>query len=63
LLTEERVYVEEYGGQREVLVPLMAVVCKCQTDTKNTSSNGYCQPQAVAEWCDVAIPCQFGVVR
>jgi len=62
-MTETCVNVEQYGGQSEVLVPLMAAVCKCQTDTKNTGSNGYGQPQAVAERCDVAIPCHVGVVR
>jgi len=29
LLTETCVNVEQYGGQREVLVPLMAAVSKC----------------------------------
>ena len=53
--------VEQYGGQRDFLVPLMAVVCKCQTDTDSTGSNGCGQPQAVAERCDVAIPCHVGV--
>jgi hypothetical protein len=62
LLTETRVNVEQYGGHSEVLVPLMAVVYKCQTDTKSTGGNDYCQPQAVAERCDVAIPCHVGVV-
>jgi hypothetical protein len=38
----------------------MAAVCKCQTDTDSTGSNGYGQPQAVAERCDVAIPCYVG---
>jgi len=57
------VNVEQYGGQSEVLVPVMAVVCKCQTDTKSTGGNGYGQPQAVAERCDVTITCHVGVVR
>jgi hypothetical protein len=63
LLTETRVNVEEYGRHGEVLVPLMAVVYKYQTDTKNTGDNGYRQPQAVAERSDVAIPSHIGVVR
>ena len=41
----------------------MAVVCKCQTDTKSTAGNGYGQPKAVAERCDVAIPCHVGLIR
>ena len=53
--------VEQYGGQRDFLVPLMAVVCKRQADTYSASGNGYGQPQAVAERCDVAIPCHVGV--
>jgi len=57
------VNVEQYGGVSEVLVPVMAVVCKCQTGTKGTDGNGYGQPQAVAERCEVTIPCHFGVVR
>jgi hypothetical protein len=61
LLTETRVNVEQYGGNSEVLVPLMAVVCKCQTDTNSTGGNCYGQPQAVTERCDVTIPCHFGV--
>jgi len=40
----------------------MAVVCKCKTDTKSTCGNDYGQPQAVAERCDVAIPCHVGIV-
>jgi len=55
------VNVEQYVGHSEVLVPLMAVVCKCQTDTYSTGGDGYGQPQAVAERCDVAIPCHVGV--
>jgi hypothetical protein len=62
LLTETCVNVEQYGGHSVVLVPLMAVVRKCQTDTDSTGSNGYGQPQAVAERCDVAIPWHVGVV-
>jgi len=61
LLTETCVNVEEYGGHREVLVPLVAVICKCQADTYSASGNGYGQPQAVAKRCDVAIPCHVGV--
>jgi len=62
LTTDRRVNIEKYGGQREVLVPVMAVVRKCQTDSKSTDSNGYGQPQAAAERCDVAIPCHVGFV-
>jgi hypothetical protein len=62
LLTETCVNGEDYFGKNEVLFPLMAVVCNCQTDTKSTDGNGYGQPQAVAERCDVAIPCHVGVV-
>jgi len=62
LKTETCLNVEKYGGQREFLFPAMAVVCKCQTDSKNTGSNGYGQPQAVAESCDITIPCHVGVV-
>ena len=61
LLTETSVNAEQYGGQSEVLVSLMAEVCKCQTDTDSTGSNGYAKPQAVAERCDVAIPCHVGI--
>ena len=61
LLTETRLNVEQYGGQREVLVPLMAVVCKCQTNTDNTGGNSYGQPQVVTERCDIAIPRHVGV--
>ena len=46
----------QYGGYIEVPVPLMAVVYKCQTDTKNTGGSSYGQPQAVAERCDAATP-------
>ena len=63
LMTETRVNVEEYGGHGEALVSLMAVVCKCQTNTKSTGGSGYGQPHAVAERCDVAIPCHVGVVE
>ena len=62
LLTETCVNGEQYGGHREVLFPLMAVVCKCQADTHSRGGNGYGQPQAVVERCDVAIPCNVGVV-
>jgi hypothetical protein len=55
------VNVEQYGGQRVVLVSLMAVVCKCQTDTKYTGGKRCGQPQAVAERCEVAIPSHVGV--
>ena len=61
LLTETRLNIEQYGGQREVLVPLMAVVCKCQTNTDNTGGNSYGQPQVVTERCDIAIPRHVGV--
>jgi hypothetical protein len=61
LPTETCVNVEQYGGHSEVLVPVMAVVCKCQTDTGSTGCNGYGQPQAIAERCDVAIPCHVRV--
>ena len=60
--TETCVNVEKYGGQREVLVPLMAVVYKCQTDTDSTGGKGYGQPQAVAKRCDETVPCYFGVI-
>jgi hypothetical protein len=62
LLAQTAKHVEEYGGQSDALVPLLDIVCKCQTDTKDTNSNGYDQPQAVAERCDIAIPCHVGVV-
>ena len=45
------------------MVLLMAFVCKSQTDADNTGDNGYGQPQAVAERCDVAIPCHVGLIR
>ena len=61
LPTETCMNVEQYGGQSEVLVPLMSVVCKCQTDTDRTDGNGYGQPQAVVLRCDVMILCQVGV--
>ena len=63
LLTKTSVNAEQYGGQSEVLVSLMAVFCKCQADTSCTGDNGYGQPQAVAERCDVAIPCHVRIVR
>jgi len=62
LITKTCMNVEDYDGHGEALVSLMAVVCKCQTNTKNTGGNGYGQPHAVAERCDVAIPCHVGVV-
>jgi len=62
LLTDTRVNVEQYGGQREVLVLVMAIILKCQTDTNSTGSNGYGQPQAVAAGCDIAIPCHVRFV-
>jgi hypothetical protein len=61
LLTETRVNVEQYGGQREFLVLLMAVVRKWQGDTYSAGGNGYGQPQAVTERCDVEIPCHVGI--
>jgi len=54
--------VEQYVGHSEVVVGLMAEVCKCQADTKGTCGKGYGQPQAVAKRCDVAIPCHVAVV-
>jgi hypothetical protein len=62
LLTETRLNVEEYGGHSKALLSLTAVDCKCQTDTEKTGSNCYGHPQAVAERCEVAIPCHIGVV-
>jgi hypothetical protein len=61
LLTETRVNIEKYGGHGEILVPMMAAVCKCQADTNSTGSNDYGQPQTVAKRCDVAIPLHVGV--
>jgi hypothetical protein len=61
-LTKTRVNMEQNGGHIKVLVPLMTVVCKCQTNTQSTGGNGYGQPQAVAERCDVAIPRHIRVV-
>ena len=57
LLTETSVNIEQYGGHSEVLVPLMAVFCKCQTHTTSTGGNSYDQLQVVAERCYVATPC------
>jgi len=54
--------VEQYGGQSETLVLLIAADCNYQTDTDSTGGNGYGQPQAVAVRCYVAIPCHVGVV-
>jgi hypothetical protein len=62
LLTETCVNAEEYCGKSEVLFSLISVVCNCHTHTKNTDGNGYGQPHAVAERCDVAIPCHVRVV-
>jgi hypothetical protein len=59
LLTETRVNIGQYGGHSEVLVPLMAVVYKCQSHTTNTGGNSYDQPHVVAERCDVATPSYF----
>jgi hypothetical protein len=59
-LIETRLDGEEYGEQSEALVPLIAVGSKCQTNTEGTGGNGHGQPQAVAESCDVAIPCHVG---
>jgi len=59
LPTETCVNVEQYGGHSEVLLPVMAVICKCQTDSKSTDGNDYGQPHAVTERCDVAIPCHI----
>jgi len=44
------------------MVLLVALGCKCQTDGDSTGGNGYGQPQAVAERCDVTIPCHVGLV-
>jgi len=57
LLTGTRVNIEQYGGRSEVLVPFMAVVYRCQTDTNSTGGNSYGQPQVLAVRCDVTIPC------
>jgi hypothetical protein len=57
LLTGTCGNIEHYGGQNEVLVSLMAVIYKYQTDTNSRGGNGYGQPQSVAERCDVMIPC------
>ena len=62
LSTETSVNIEQYGGNSEPVVPLMAVVCKCQTDTNSNGGNGYCQPHTVAERCDVTVPCHVGIV-
>jgi len=40
LLTETCVNVEQYGGNSEVVVGLIAVVYKCQADTNSTGNNG-----------------------
>ena len=44
------------------MVLLVALGCKCQTDGNSTGGNGYGQPQAVAERCDVAIPYLIGIL-
>ena len=62
LLTETRLNVEEYGRHSKALLLLMAADRKCQTDTENTGSNGYDQPQAVTEWCNIAIPYHIRIV-
>ena len=41
LLTETRLNIGQYGGHSEVLVPLMTVVYKCQTDTTSTGGKSY----------------------
>jgi hypothetical protein len=61
LLAETCVNIQQNGGNGEVLVPLMSVVCNCQTDTKSTERNDYGQPQTVAERCDIAGPCHVVV--
>ena len=60
-MTETCVNVEQYGGERVVLVCHIAIVCKCETHTKRKGFNPYGQPQVVAEGCDVAIPFHAGV--
>jgi len=62
LLAQTSKHVEQYGWHSEALVPIMTILCKCQTDAENTNSNGYGQPQTVAERCDVAIPRHIRVV-
>ena len=61
-LKETCMNVGKHGEQSEVLVPLTAVVYKCQTDTDSTGDKGYGQPQAVAKRCDVTVQCYVGVV-
>ena len=61
LLTQTRRNVEQYVSQIESLLAVVTEVGECKTGTKNTSSNGYGQPKAVAERCDVAIPSHVGV--
>ena len=63
LLTGTCGNIEQYGGQNEVLVSLMAVIYKYQTDTNITGGNGYGQPQSVAASCDVKIPRDVVFVR
>jgi hypothetical protein len=63
LPTETCVNVKQYGRNSEFMVLLIALVCKYQTDADSTGGNDYGQPQAVAERCDVAIPCHVGLIR
>ena len=63
MLKETCVNVKQYGRKSEVMVLLVALVCKSQTDADSTGGNDYGQPQAVAERCDVAIPCHVGLFR
>jgi hypothetical protein len=63
LQTETCVNVKQYGRNSEVMVLLMALVCKSKTDADSTGGNGYGKPQAVAERYDVAIPCHVGLLR
>ena len=63
LLKETCVNVKQYSRKSEVMVLLMALACKCHTDADSTGGNGYGQPQAVAERCDVATPCHVGLIR
>jgi hypothetical protein len=62
LLTQTCRDVEYCDNQIETPVVLMSVVCKYQADTKSTAGNANSQPQAVAERCDVAMPCHVGAV-
>jgi hypothetical protein len=60
LLTDTRRNVEYCVNQTESLLVLVIDVGECKADTKSTAGNGYGQPQAVAERCEVAIPCHVG---